>query len=147
MLALPFPVENVLLAFAPLFTRPVWHHAQLLMLGAILARGKRTVASALRAVGLAQERRFTNYHMKVTRRVPASDQLLDCWNGPRPDRPRSAQGFSGAEQAASLSLRLVLAFFLLLIYIHSVRTNAKNPRLGFDSERKGFGPAARMQRA
>jgi hypothetical protein len=69
MLALPFPVENVLLAFAPLFTRPVWHHARLLMLGAILARGKRTVTSALRAVGLAQERRFTNYHRVLNRAV------------------------------------------------------------------------------
>jgi hypothetical protein len=31
----------------------VWHHAKLLVLGAILARGKRTVTSALRALGLA----------------------------------------------------------------------------------------------
>ena len=69
MLTLPVPIENVLLAFAPLFTRPVWHHAQLLMLGAILARGKRTVTSALRAVGLAQERRFTNYHRVLNRAV------------------------------------------------------------------------------
>jgi hypothetical protein len=69
MLALPVRMENVLLAFAPLFTRPVWHHAQLLMLGAILARGKRTVTSALRAVGLAKEHRFTNYHRVLNRAV------------------------------------------------------------------------------
>ena len=54
MLTLPVPIENVLLAFAPLFTRPVWHHVRLLLLGAILARGKRTVTSALRAVGYGQ---------------------------------------------------------------------------------------------
>jgi hypothetical protein len=62
MAALPIAVHEVLVAFAPLFTRPVWEYARVLMLGAILARGKRTVTSALRAMGLAQERRFTNYH-------------------------------------------------------------------------------------
>jgi hypothetical protein len=36
-------MENIPLAFAPLFTRPVWHHAELLMLEAILAHGKQTV--------------------------------------------------------------------------------------------------------
>ena len=69
MLTLPVPIENVLLAFAPVFTRPVWHHARLLLLGAILACGKRTVTSALRAVGLAQEHRFTNYHRVLNRAV------------------------------------------------------------------------------
>lgn len=75
MFSLPVPIENVLVAFMPLFTRPVWHHAQLLMLGAILARGKRTVTSALRAVGLAQEHRFTNYHRIFNRAV------WHCWSG------------------------------------------------------------------
>ncbi len=69
MFALPVPIEDLLLAFSPLFSRPVWHHAQLLMLGAILARGKRTVTSALRAVGLARERHFTNYHRVLNRAV------------------------------------------------------------------------------
>ena len=69
MPTLPVPIQEVLVAFAPLFTRPVWHHAQVLMLGAILARGKRTVTSALRAMGLAQERRFTNYHRVLNRAV------------------------------------------------------------------------------
>jgi len=69
MFALPVPIEDLLLAFSPLFSRPVWHHAQLLMLGAILTRGKRTVTSALRAVGLARERHFTNYHRVLNRAV------------------------------------------------------------------------------
>jgi hypothetical protein len=40
--------------FAPLFDSRVWSYAQLLLVGAILAPGKRTVASVLRIVGLNQ---------------------------------------------------------------------------------------------
>ena len=69
MLTLPVPIEKLLVAFAPVFTQPVWHHARILILGAILARGKRTVTSALRAVGLAQERHFTNFHRVLNRAV------------------------------------------------------------------------------
>jgi hypothetical protein len=69
MLPSPVQIQEVLVAFAPFFTRPVWHHAQVLILGAILARGKRTVTSALRAMGLAQSRHFTNYHRVLNRAV------------------------------------------------------------------------------
>lgn len=69
MFPLSVPVEKLLAAFAPVFTRPVWQHAQVLLLGAILAPGKRTVTSALRAMGLADERRFTNYHRVLNRAV------------------------------------------------------------------------------
>jgi hypothetical protein len=69
MAPLPVQIQEVMVAFAPLFTRPVWHHAQVLILGAILARGKRTVTAALRAIGLAQERHFTNYHRVLNRAV------------------------------------------------------------------------------
>jgi hypothetical protein len=41
----------------------------LLMLGAILARGKRTVTSVLRVIGLSRERHFTNYHRVLNRAV------------------------------------------------------------------------------
>jgi hypothetical protein len=69
MFALPVPIETILVAFTPVFTQPVWHHAKLLIVGAILARGKRTVTSALRAMGLVQERHFTNYHRVLNRAV------------------------------------------------------------------------------
>jgi hypothetical protein len=69
MLPSPVQIQGVLVTFAPLFTRPVWHHAPVLILGAILARGKRTVTSALRAMGLAQSRHFTNYHCVLNRAV------------------------------------------------------------------------------
>jgi hypothetical protein len=43
---------RVLAPFAPLFSQRVWQHAQLLLVEMILAPSKRTLASALRAVGL-----------------------------------------------------------------------------------------------
>jgi hypothetical protein len=45
----------------------VWSHAQLLLLGAILTPGARTVTAALRAMGLVTEPRFTNYHRVLNR--------------------------------------------------------------------------------
>lgn len=46
--------------FAPLFSYRVWLHAQLLLLGAMLAPGAPTVTAALRVMGLAMERHLTN---------------------------------------------------------------------------------------
>jgi DDE superfamily endonuclease len=58
---------SVFHAFAPLFSDRVWRHAQVLLIGAILAPGKRTVTSCLRIMGLSQERRFVNYHRVLSR--------------------------------------------------------------------------------
>jgi hypothetical protein len=58
---------QVLAPFVPLFSERVWAHVQPLLAGAILAPGKRTVASALRAVGLQEERRFCRYHRVLSR--------------------------------------------------------------------------------
>ena len=57
MRTLPPKMVQALAPFAPLFSKRVWQHAQLLVVGAILAPGKRTVASALRAMGLEEEER------------------------------------------------------------------------------------------
>jgi hypothetical protein len=59
---LPATMIRLLVAFAPLFSRGVFRHAQVLLVGTILAPGRRTVSSALRAMGLDQERRFHRYH-------------------------------------------------------------------------------------
>src|SRR5215217_1825010 len=59
---LPPKMVQALAPFAPLFSRRVWQHAQVLLMGAILAPGSRTVSSALRAMGLEQEKRFHRYH-------------------------------------------------------------------------------------
>jgi hypothetical protein len=47
MLALPIAFSSVIGVFAPVFSRPVWHHVQVLLAGAILAPGKRTVTAIL----------------------------------------------------------------------------------------------------
>jgi hypothetical protein len=67
MPTLPAELLNLIVVFAPLFTKPVWKHAKQLLMGALLARGRRTVTSSLRAVGLAEEKRFQNYHRVLNR--------------------------------------------------------------------------------
>ncbi len=67
MLHLPSRFAVVILAFAPLFLQRSWRHAEVLLTGAILAPGKRTVASILRINGLARERRFVNCHRVLNR--------------------------------------------------------------------------------
>src|ERR687898_313949 len=62
MRTLPTQMIRVLLPFVQLFSKRVWRNAQVLLVGAILAPGRRTVSSALRAMGLDRERRFHRYH-------------------------------------------------------------------------------------
>jgi hypothetical protein len=50
-----------------MFSKRVWPLALLLGIGAILAPGKRTVASVLRIMGLSQEKHFQNYHRVLNR--------------------------------------------------------------------------------
>ena len=64
---LPEAIILVLAPFAPLFSHRVWLHAQVLLVGAMLAPGARTVTAALRVMGLAAERRFTNDHRVLNR--------------------------------------------------------------------------------
>jgi hypothetical protein len=81
MLRLPSRFAEVILAFAPVcLQQRTWRHAELLLIGAILAPGKRMVTSLLRIAGLSRERRFTNYHRVLNRGAwspwAASDILL-----------------------------------------------------------------------
>jgi hypothetical protein len=69
---LPESIITVLGAFVPLFSRPVWCHAQMLLVGAILCRGPHTVTAVLRVMGLGGERRFEKYHRVLSRA---------CWSG------------------------------------------------------------------
>jgi hypothetical protein len=65
---LPPRFAALIQAFAPVFPqRRTWCRAELLLGGAILAPGKRTVTSLLRIAGLSRERRFTNYHRVLNR--------------------------------------------------------------------------------
>jgi DDE superfamily endonuclease len=67
LLALPSLFVSLLSAFAPLFSDRVWPQAQVLLVGAILAPGQRTVTSCLRMMGLSQEHRVVNYHRVLSR--------------------------------------------------------------------------------
>src|SRR5690242_815579 len=65
---LPACFASLILTFAPVFVQQrTWRHAELLLIGAILAPGKRTVTSLVRIAGCGRERRFTNYHRVLTR--------------------------------------------------------------------------------
>ncbi len=67
MLNLPPSIIAIFGAFAPLFTRRVFRHAQVLLVGTILTPGRRTVTNALRVMGLQHSRRFQNYHRVLNR--------------------------------------------------------------------------------
>src|SRR6188472_1745821 len=65
---LPACFASLILTFAPVFVQQrTWRRAELLLIGAILAPGKRTVTSLLRIAGLGRERRFTSYHRVLNR--------------------------------------------------------------------------------
>src|SRR5919107_1268896 len=64
---LPARFAAVILCFAALFQQRSWRHAQVLLTGAILAPGRRTVTSILRITGRSRERRFVNYHRILSR--------------------------------------------------------------------------------
>jgi hypothetical protein len=64
---LPARFAAMILCFAPLFRHRSWRHAEVLLIGAILAPGRRTVSSILRISGLSRERRFVNYHRVLNR--------------------------------------------------------------------------------
>src|SRR3954454_17669547 len=67
MLLLSSGFVSLLQSFAPLFDSRVWSYAQLLLFGAILAPGKRTVTAVLRIVGRGNEQCFVNYHRVLNR--------------------------------------------------------------------------------
>src|SRR4051794_118298 len=64
--AMPASVPEVLAAwmqpFAVYFTTAVWRHVLVLVAGALLAPGRRTVTAALRIMGLDQAPGFAVYH-------------------------------------------------------------------------------------
>lgn len=67
MLMLPIEFTRLVLMFAPLFSKRVWPHVQVLMAGAILAVGQRTVSAVLRVMGLSGLRQFQRFHRVLNR--------------------------------------------------------------------------------
>ena len=74
MLTLPNAIVPILVPFATLFTNPTWRKAQVLLVGAILTPGQRTVAAALRVMGRSDQRDYARYHEVLNRAVWSSRQ-------------------------------------------------------------------------
>lgn len=72
---LPADVMTLLICFAPVFSTRVWRHVPLLVVGAILAPGQRTVAAVLRVMGLDQLTTFQTYHRVLNRARWSSRQV------------------------------------------------------------------------
>jgi hypothetical protein len=77
---LPAEIIPILAQFAPVFTAPTYQKALLLVVGTILAKGRRTVTSALRAVGHTQTADWAKYHHVLNRArwsgLQVSERLL-----------------------------------------------------------------------
>jgi hypothetical protein len=69
---LPDFILSRLMGFADLFTRPTWSRILLLLAGAVLAPGKRTVTATLRILGRDQEHDFPAFHHVLNRAVWSS---------------------------------------------------------------------------
>ena len=67
MPSLPDAIVPLLSPFAPLFDARTWHKVQILLTGVILAPGRRTVTSALYALGLQEEGDWARYHHVLSR--------------------------------------------------------------------------------
>jgi DDE superfamily endonuclease len=67
MASLPFTITMLIGAFAPLFSKRVFALAKLLLVGAILAPGQRTVTAVLRVMGKGADTHFQNYHRVLNR--------------------------------------------------------------------------------
>jgi len=63
---------TILSTFAGLFSKRIWQHVQILVVGAILAPGQRTVTAVLRIMGLSAEKHFQNFHRVLNRAVWSS---------------------------------------------------------------------------
>jgi DDE superfamily endonuclease len=69
MLSLPITFTSVIGVFASVFSRPVWQHVKVLLAGAVLAPGKRTVTAVLQIMGCSASSDFQTYHRVLNRAV------------------------------------------------------------------------------
>src|SRR5438105_10028899 len=92
---LPPTILSSLLPFAPVLSRRVWAHVQILLAGSLLSPARRTVAAALRVLGLAQLKQFHRYHRVLSHAkwsgLAISRICWACWSQPllRSDRSSS----------------------------------------------------------
>lgn len=80
MAVLPSGLTQSIVGFSDLFSKRAWPLVQVLLAGAILAVGPRTVAAVLRVMGMAEEKQFQKYHRVLNRvkwsTLAASRRLL-----------------------------------------------------------------------
>src|SRR6478672_2403107 len=81
--------------FAPCFTAAVWRHVLVLVAGALLAPGRRTVTAALRVMALDRTASFAVYHRVLS--------TARWWSAST--TPSSAAGAPGSGRAASTATR------------------------------------------
>ena len=67
MLILPPEIIQIIMPFAQVCSARVQDWAQVLIVGAILAPGKRTVTAVLRVMGLKDDKQYQNYHRVLNR--------------------------------------------------------------------------------
>jgi len=80
MLLLPKEFLSLMLLFAPLFSKRIWQRVLELVMGAILAPGKRTVSAILRVMGLHEQPHFQNYYRVLSRRFGlAAKPVKSCY--------------------------------------------------------------------
>jgi DDE superfamily endonuclease len=75
MLTLPTRMIHVLRHFETVLSERVWDWATVLIIGAILAPGERTVAAILRVMGCAHDKHCQNYHRVLNRAKWSSREL------------------------------------------------------------------------
>ena len=75
MLTLPTRIIHVVRHFETALSERVWEWAKVLLIGAILAPGERTVAAILRVMGCSDEKHFQNYHRVLNRAKWSSREL------------------------------------------------------------------------
>ena len=73
--ALPPEIVRVLRDFEDVFSERVWDWVQVLVVGAILPPGQRTVTAVLRVMGLREERQFQNHHRVLNRACWSSREV------------------------------------------------------------------------
>jgi hypothetical protein len=66
-MSLADPIAAVLHEFESAFSRPTWSKVQVLIVGTLFAHGRRTVAAALRLLGVHDAPHFSLYHHVLNR--------------------------------------------------------------------------------
>ena len=65
--AVPDLLAQWMAPFAASFTRPTWRNLLVLLAGAVLAPGRRTVTAASSVMGLGHRPTFTDFHRVLNR--------------------------------------------------------------------------------